>query len=616
MWEIPTELPNLSAAKKLYIDLETKDPNLKAKGPGTFRKDGFVVGIAINTGDGFKDYFPIAHSSGPNIDASIVFAWLNEELGRAHQPKIGAKLLYDLEWLWACGVNVKGPKYDVQVAEALLNENKFKYNLDSIAFERLGKKKLNDDLIRIAAGYKIKPDDVKHHMHIYQPKEVAPYAIEDTELPAQIFNQQEPELHEQGLWELFEMESELLDCLLAMRINGVPIDVNRAEEVQRDLAKSEREQQKILDLFAGVQISVWAADSIAIAFDKASISYPRTPKTGKPSFTQEWLDQHPSELATRILEVRRLNKVNNTFITNAILGNVINGRIHPQFHPVKHDEGGTVSGRFSGSNPNLQQVPSRHPIFGPLIRSMFIPEHGCKWNKNDYSQQEPRLTVHYAYIRNFPGAKEARDRYVENPDTDYHTFVSELCSCERRLAKDINLGLAYGMGIAKMAAKLGLPVEQTKLLYKTYHENVKFMKPLATELMNLAASRGYIKTILGRRRRFEMWVPPGKYEEKVTPLPYEAAVAHWGLPLKRAFVHKALNGLIQGSAADMIKKAMLHCYREGLVPHLTVHDELNFSVNEEHTVKKIREIMMEAIKLEVPLKVDSFIEDDWGKCKG
>lgn len=615
-WFPPVELPDLSAAKFLSIDLESKDPLLNEKGPGTFRKDNKIVGVAINTGDGYKQYFPVGHDHGQNLDKGVVFSWLKEELGRASQPKIGARLLYDMELLWAEGVTVRGPKYDIQVAEALLDENKFRYNLDSIAEERLGKKKLNADLIRAAAKYKIKPEKVKQHMNIYLPEEVAPYALEDTELPLQIWAQQEQELRDQDLWPLFsEIEVPLLDCLLAMRIKGVPIDVAKAVQVGDKLKEDEEALREQLRRETGIEIQEWAAESIAVAFDKAAIPYPRTPKTNAPSFTQEWLAVHPAPLAKAILELRRLNRMRNVFIQNSLLGNVVNGRLHTQFHSVKHDDGGTVSGRFSSSDPNLQQIPSRHPVYGPLIRGLYIPEHGCRWCKCDYSQQEPRVTVHYAYVSGMPGAIEARDRYIRDPNTDYHTYVAELCACERRLAKDINLGLAYGMGIPKMALKLGLPVNETKVLFDTYHANVKYMKPLAQRLISLASTRGYIKTILGRRRRFDKWLPPGYQEQKVAPLAYDAAVERWGLPLKRAFTHKALNGLIQGSSADMVKKAMVDYFSTGNVPHLTVHDELDDSITSGKQAAELKEIMLNAIKLEVPLKVDMFIEDNWGKCK-
>jgi DNA polymerase I-like protein with 3'-5' exonuclease and polymerase domains len=615
MWLPPTELPSLESAKKISIDIETRDPHLKEKGPGTFRKDGYIVGIAVNTGDGYKQYFPVGHDNGGNLDKQVVYSWLNDELSRDWQPKVGARISYDMEWLWQAGVQIKGPKYDVTIAEALLNENKFRYNLDSIAAERLGKHKFNQELIQVASRYKIKPDKVKQHMNIYTPQEVAPYAIEDTELPLEIFAQQEIELKDQELWPLFILETNLLDCLLAMRLRGVPIDVRRAEQLQEEFILREKTMQEYLNSFAGCSIQIWAADSISRAFDIANIPYPRTPKTNKPSFTKDWLENHQSELARLILELRQVHRLRNSFIEKMILEHSINGRIHPEFHPVKHDEGGTVSGRFSSSNPNLQQVPIRHPVYGPLIRSLFIPEHGGEWNKNDYSQQEPRLTVHYAYLRGYPGAQEARDRYIADPNTDYHTFTAELCNCERRLAKDINLGLAYGMGIEKMAAKLNLPIDTTKTLYQMYHKKIRYMKPLAIDLMNLAATRGYIKTILNRRRRFDSWVPPGKHEEKIIPLPYEEAKEKWGLPLKRAFTHKALNGLIQGSAADMIKKAMLDCYHAGYVPHLTVHDELDLTTNSPKERLMIKDIMLNALKLEVPLKVDSFVAKNWGECK-
>ena len=615
MWQQPTNLPNLSSAKLLSIDIETKDPNLHSDGPGNIRKDGHIVGIAIATDDGFSQYFPIGHLQGFNLDKDVVKLWLNDTFKDANQPKIGSKLIYDLGWLKSEGVEVRGRKYDIQIAEALIDENKFKYGLDTIAKERLGRTKDESSLLAAAYRLGIKTKHIKQSMHLFHASDVGPYAETDAELPIEIFKKQEPILKDDYLWDVFILETRLTDLLVEMRQLGVPVNVNRAEEVDKELERQEKITHDKIKWLSGIDVSVWAADSISKAFDKMGIPYPRTAKTKVPSFTAPWLESHTSELAKLVLEERRINKMRSTFITNMVINSSINGRIHPEFNPVKHDDGGTVSGRFSSSNPNLQQVPSRHPVFGPLIRGLFSPEPGCLWCKCDYSQQEPRVTVHYAYARSLPGAREARDRYIENPDTDYHTYVAELCACERRLAKDINLGLAYGMGVPKMAEKLGLTVAATRILYNTYHAKVRYMKPLANECSNFAAQRGWIRTILGRKRHFNLFYPPDFRNETIAPLPYDEAIAKWGQPVRPAFTHKALNALIQGSSADMVKKAMLDCYDAGIIPHLTVHDELDCSVESPEQGKVIKEIMLNAIKLEVPLKVDMFIEENWGKCK-
>jgi DNA polymerase I-like protein with 3'-5' exonuclease and polymerase domains len=611
-------------AKQIIVDLETFDPYLMTKGPGTFRGDGFPVGIAIRSDDRPGIYLPINHVEG-NLPLHKVTAYLKDQLDNSI-PKVGAKLLYDLEWLHWLGVKVGGKKFDVQVIEALLDENQYQYNLESIAQRRLGTGKLKEELLHNAQ--RIDPK-IKTHKDVFKvlPKmpasHVAPYALMDLDLPLQILLQQLPEIENQDMQQVFDLEARLIDVLLAMRIKGVPVNVQRAEEVGREVDLEEQGLVKKLTYLAGSSVDIWAADSIAKAFDAAGIAYPRTDKTNKPSFTAPWLNVHPAELAKTLLATRKISKFKKDFIEGMILGSVVNGRIHPQFHSVKHDSeqggstvNGTVSGRFSSTNPNLQQVPARDERLGPLVRSLFEPEQGCLWCKGDYMSQEPRLTVHYAALKKFSGAAEMAQRYIDNPLTDYHQAVADMCEIERRPAKNINLGLAYGMGIAKMAAQLGKTIAETKALFLKYHAGVPFVKLLANDCSNVASNRGYIRTILGRRRHFDLW-GPSEYdpEKKRPPLAYDQAVEAYGLPLRRAFTHKALNALIQGSAADMVKQAMVNMYDAGYTSHLTVHDETDTSVETEKQGREIESIMEDAVKLVIPVKVDLFMEKNWGLCK-
>jgi DNA polymerase I-like protein with 3'-5' exonuclease and polymerase domains len=611
------EYPDLSAAKLICIDLETYDPNLKEKGPGTFRNDSWIAGISIKPSDGKSIYYPIGHTEG-NLPIKAVKQYCKDQLG-TDIPKLGAKILYDLEWLNWLGVKVGGKKYDIQVAEPLLDENRFQYNLEDIAQRRLGVGKYKDQLLFEAQ--KINPKikktaDIFKVLYKMPPDKVAIYACQDTDLLVPIFQQQQQEMSDQDLNRVFGVETELIDLLLQMRINGVRVNIDEAEQIRERLVANEKELHNRVNKIAGQTIDMWAAENIAIAFDRAGLPYPKTAKTKKPSFTAPWLEAHPSELAQLIVQLRKMNKLRTDFVENMVIGSAINGRIHPSFNPVKHDEGGTVSGRFSSSNPNLQQVPSRDPVNGPLIRGLFIPEDGCLWSKGDYKQQEPRVTVHYAYLKKFLGADIARQKYIDDPNTDYHQMVADMCEIERRPAKDINLGLAYGMGVDKMAEKLGKTKEETRLLYAKYHKGVPFVKLLAENCMQVATTRGYIKTLLGRRRRFNLFGPP-KFDKDnpITPLPYDEAVKEFGLPLRRAFTHKALNALIQGTSADMVKIAMVNLYHAGYIPHLTVHDETDTSVETVKQHNEIRDIMANAVKLEVPLVVDMFLEKNWGLCK-
>ena len=203
------------------------------------------------------------------------------------------------------------------------------------------------------------------------------------------------------------------------------------------------------------------------------------------------------------------------------------------------------------SNPNLQQIPARHKDLGPLIRSIFIPEQDCKWGTFDYSQQEPRILVHYAKLQELPGVNEIVDAYQAG-DADFHQVVADMANIERKQAKTINLGLMYGMGKNKLMAELGLMKDSAEKLIKQYHMKAPFVKRLMENVSNKANDRGKIRTLLGRACHFDLWQPIhfGVYK----PLPLEQARKEYDEPLKRAFTYKALNRLIQGSAADMTKK--------------------------------------------------------------
>jgi DNA polymerase I-like protein with 3'-5' exonuclease and polymerase domains len=198
--------------------------------------------------------------------------------------------------------------------------------------------------------------------------------------------------------------------------------------------------------------------------------------------------------------------VRTTFI-DTILEHEHLGRIHADINQIRSDDGGTVTGRFSYSNPNLQQIPARDPVTGPMLRSLFIPEDNCKWGCFDYSQQEPRLVAHYALRFSLPSAVTIAESYSNDPSTDFHKIVAEMAEIDRKDAKTINLGLFYGMGKAKLQAELGVSKEKSDELFNTYHSRVPFVKQLMNEIMSAAQSRGQIKTLLGRRCRFPKYEP-------------------------------------------------------------------------------------------------------------
>jgi len=372
--------------------------------------------------------------------------------------------------------------------------------------------------------------------------------------------------------------------------------------------------QSRLNTLGGTIVNVWANASLKEAYDKNNIKYNYTAK-GTPSFTAAWLETQVDDVSQSILNIRKLDKIRNTFIKNMIIDKSVNGRIHCSFNPM-----GTVTGRFSSQYPNLQQVPARDPELGPMIRSLFIPEEDSEWHCADYSQQEPRVLIHYACLKDMKSALQVQKEFCRNDKTDFHQMVANMAGIERKQAKTINLGLFYGMGNKKLAAQLGLEQDQAYELFNQYHSRVPFVRELSRQVSHIAGSRGYIKTLLGRKRRFDLWEPRDSWGERAYSL--SEAYSHYPKQeLKRAYTHTALNALIQGSSADITKSAMIKIYEAGLLDEidlkLTIHDELDFSIpwNKQKCFEEALQIMKTCVKLKVPLKVDVEKGDNWGNAK-
>jgi len=575
-WTPPKEFPNLSGVELLGLDTETKDPNLLSKGPGAMRRDGYIVGISLATEDA-RWYFPIDHEGGGNLNKGKVCNWLRDILS-TEIPKVGANLPYDLEWLKAdLGIKVNGPLYDVQIAEPLLDEDKpGGYSLENLSRHYLGESKDEDSLKEAALSYGIDPKSDLWRLH---SKYVGPYAEVDAQLPVHIFKQQAAKLVADDLWDLFVLESSLIPVILDMRFLGVRVDVEKTYDVSKDMLGKESKLLSDIKKKTGASFNPWSSQEISKTFDRLKIDYPRTEK-GNPSITRMWLDNHDNPICKKLVEFRTVSKIRRDFLQGVILDQNLDGRIHAQFHQLRKDLYGTRSGRFSSSNPNLQQIPARDPYWGPLIRSLFLPDKGLKWGKFDYSQQEPRLMVHYGELCGFNGAKTAGDAYRNDKNADFHQVIADMTGLPRREAKIINLGLSYGMGKLRLASELNSTVSKAEETLNTYHSMVPFIRQLSTKCSDRSMTVGEITTILGRKRR-----------------------------LKSKEHHKALNALIQGSAADMTKLAMIKCYEAGYTPHLQVHDELCFSIFDGD--KEIKEIMENVVKLSVPIVCDVDLGDNW-----
>ena len=604
-WVKPTEFPDLRQVDEIAIDLETKDPGLKARGSGSVIGDGDVVGISVATSH-YKGYFPIAHEGGGNMDRDKVLEWLKDIL-ESPSTKIFHNAMYDVCWLRRLGLKINGDIVCTMIAAAVTNENRFRYDLNSLAWHYLGYGKNEAALTEAAHSWGIDP---KAEMYKLPAMHVGAYAERDAEITLGLWQELKKEIIHQDLEDIFDLETELFPCLVDMRFKGVRVDVEKAQRMKKDFIKEENALLTKIESETNIRPQIWAARSIANVFDMLKIPYERTEKTSAPSFTKNFLQEHEHPVVRMIAQAREINKAHTTFI-DSILRHEHKGKIHAEINQLRSDNGGTITGRFSYANPNLQQIPARNKDLGPKIRSLFIPEDGCKWGCFDYSQQEPRLVVHYASLYKLPSVYDVIDAYNSDSGADFHQTVADMADIPRTQAKTINLGLFYGMGKAKLQAELGVSKEKAEELFSQYHNKVPFVKQLMGKASNRAQERGQIRTLLGRLCRFHLWEPNSFGMHKA--LPHEEALQEHGPGIRRAYTYKSLNKLIQGSAADMTKKSMLELYKEGIVAHIQIHDELCVSVENKSQADKIKKIMEEAVTLEVPNKVDYEEGENWGE---
>jgi DNA polymerase I-like protein with 3'-5' exonuclease and polymerase domains len=625
-WSPPHELPRLGDAKVIALDTETYDPRLMDRGPGWPMRDGRLVGVSVATEEQAW-YIPIWNALGQPCPYGVdnVINWLKDTLDSPGIPKVGANLTYDIGWLSTVGVGVTGRLFDVQHAESLLTESG-RVNLDALGMKYAGGGKTSNDLYRwCSLAYGGAPDH-KQRANIYRaPMElVGPYAESDAALPLEVLRKQWPLLQEQGLLDVYDMECRLIRLLVAMRAQGVRVDVERAHRLYDQFTQ---EAQLILhDLAkqAGREISVNSNVDLGFLADKLGITYNRTP-TGKPQFLAGWLEDHPHPTMQQVLEARQLLKLTGTFLDSYIIKGHHNGVLHGEFHQLKADGGGAKTGRFSSSHPNLQNIPVRSER-GKLLRSLFLPFVGdTHWMKWDYSQIEYRMLAHYAVGM---GAADVRAAYLADPRTDYHKMVQNMVlamtglEIPRGPIKNINFGLLYGMGMQKLSRQLGVEFVQAREMFQAYHKGAPYVDATMKATIAEAQDCGFVTTIMGRRTHFPTWVP--KAGGDYAPLPFQQAVRLYGSQIERAFLYKALNYRLQGSAADLMKRAMVNCFEAGVfdrfrLPVLTVHDELDFSYKAHETdpavFRELRDQMEHALEIAVPVIVDVEAGPNWGEVE-
>lgn len=583
-WTPPESLPDLSNELILSIDTETHDPNLLTSGPGFIRGDATLKGFSIATSTD-KWYFPLSHPGDNYKDPQAAIAWLRDLCKDPERPWLMHNAMYDVEALDSIGVYPEGQWFDTMVNESLIDENQLSFSLDATALRRIGKQKNETLLKEAAAAFGV---DTKGGIHALPAEYVGPYAEDDAHLLFGIWQQQTKILVAEGLMPVFDLESRLLKVIWAMRKQGVAIDEEECYRLGQQWEQQRDEHLLDLNKYSSRDIDIWAPESLSYLCTTLKIDIPQTEK-GNPSFENEFLLHHGHPALHAVARARKYDKMRRDFI-DVYIRDAINGRIHAQFHTTRKDDVGTRSGRLSSTNPNLQQVPARDPEFGPAIRKLYKPDEGAQWGKFDYSSQEPRITLHCAAIANLPGsrAEEFVERYRANPSFCQHNYANEILNIPRADAKDINLGITYGMGADKQAARMNKPVKEVYKLREQYDQALPFVKMVAKHYTELAELNGYSTTILGRRSRF-----PNKYA-----------------------CFKALNRAVQGSGADMMKMAMVTLYeQEGIVPLLTVHDEIGNNIYEPEHADIIVSHMENAIPLCVPMVVDPELGPSWGEVE-
>ena len=627
-WRPPKvgDLPSWEGAKRVAIDVETCNPDIRRMGISC-RREGFVAGFSFAIEDGPAHYVPVRHLGGDNVeDPFQAWRYLADQCRAFKGIIVGANLQYDLDWLETTA-NIEFPQVkwfrDVQVADPIINELHMRYNLDAI-LERWGLPGKDETLLREAARqYGVDP---KAELYKLPARFVGAYAERDATGPLQVLRRQERVIDEENLWDIYNLESKVLICLLRMRQRGVRIDQDQLSQVEEWSLGQEATLLREVSRRTGIRVAVgdvWKPEVLAPVLEHVGVTLKKTSK-GKPNidkFLLAGMDDHVGKL---LLGARKVNKLRTTF-AQSIRTHMVVGRIHCTFNQLRREKddgslGGAAYGRISSELPNLQQQPSRDE-FASMWRSIYVPEDGCEWMCADYSQQEPRMTTHFSAVAGCTGADEMVRAYREDPDTDNHDMMTQLVHGVRRgeideakfeklrkPCKDIFLGLCYGMGGAKLARSIGLDTkwirtrsgksievagDDAQVVLDQFARNVPFVQEIAQLAERKAKQRGFVRTIGGRLCRFPK---------------DEAGNYDW--------TYRALNRLIQGSSADQTKAALVAVEEAGYPMQLQVHDELDSGMlRNREEMQQVATIMREVVPLRVPSKVDLEIGPNWGEIK-
>lgn len=594
--------------EKIAVDIETKDPNLLDKGPGVYRKDGYIVGVSFANRN-IAEYYPLKHPDTTGEEREKNLKYIAAQLIKPNS-KIFANSLYDMDWLKNFqNLEINGIIEDIQIAEPLLDEYRHSYSLNSLSNDYLGASKNDEEMLDycLRMGWEItKKTPPVHYLWKMDYAQVKKYAADDARFTYDIFEKQFQELKKQNLLKVYDIECRLIPLLLLMRKTGVRIDLERMKKTEEELLKEENKLQSELNRLADFELNVNSNNDLEKFFKRFGlpITYNELTakmkkdgkKQGNPKFDKQTLSNSLSAIPKKILILRHIKTLQSLFIEPYKVF-LVNDRIHGQFNPLRSDSSGTVTGRLSMSNPNLQQVSGKNEehdgnefLSGAVIRKLFIPESGCRWLKIDWSQIEYRLIAHYALGE---GSEDIRARYNDNPETDYHDELGKMTGIsERKVVKTLNFGAAYGMGPPGMSKNYGWDLNEAKQVYAMYHSKVPFIKETSNRVGRKASRIGFVKTLLSRRER----IPDSDK------------------------LYIMFNRLIQGAASDVMKKSMVDAYEKGLFnvlyPHITVHDELDCSMPNTpegfEAGEELKYTMEHCFDLRVPILADVEIGDNWG----
>ena len=579
--------------RKLYDFFRTKDfLVLDTETTSTSAIDAELVGLSFSVEEHKAFYVPIPANREEALRIVNIFKPLYEDPSIL---KVGQNLKYDLEVLRNYDVELKGKMWDTMIAHYLI-QPELRHNMDYMAEVYLHYKTIHiDELI----GPKGKS---QRSMRDLSPTLVYEYACEDADITLQLKNKLEPELKKHECENLFyDIEMPLMPVLAEMEMNGVCLDTRSLAETSKQFTTRMNDiEQRIYEL-AGEQFNIASPKQVGeILFDKLKIvEKAKKTKTGQYVTSEEVLQQlkNKHEIVADILEHRGLKKLIGTYID--ALPKLINprtGHIHTSFNQTI-----TATGRLSSSDPNLQNIPIRGED-GKEIRKAFIPEPGCLFFSADYSQIELRVMAHLSDDKNMIEVfQEGKDLHAATAANIYKKPIDEVTRDERTKSKRANFGIIYGITVFGLAERLDIPRDEAKMLIDGYFETFPQVHDYMEKSKEIARQKGYVTTLFGRRR-------------------YLPDINSANATVRGFAERNAINAPIQGTAADIIKVAMIHIFNrfkaEGIKSKmiLQVHDELNFSVLPEEK-EKVEQIVLEemqnAFQMKVPLVADSGFGKNW-----